>query len=425
MKRKVFILLMSMVILVTGISVMSSDTAYAVGGEKSVVVQTKGRENTWVRANGKWYYIYDQSLATGWKKINGSWYYFSKEGVMQTGWKKVAGKWYYFKNNGSMATGWVKDGTKWYYLKSDGAMAAGWVKDGTNWYYLKCDGAMACNEWAGGYWLGKTGVWNYKPRGCWRLNAKGWRFEDTSGWYASSSAVTINSKEYVFDSKGYLIENPKWIMIGDSIVEKNFTSEKGFYEFVQDEFECSPVNYGFSGMGYKNTAGDYGSYRKIAGTIDLSDADCITIFGSFNDLGKGYKFGTVNDTTTDTIGGCMNLTIKALKERAPGVPIGIVTPTPWLKGLSHDAEGKIDYHGTTSAECEKYVQLLKDLAEKYDLQVLDLNKNSGLNPDDPANKKKYYETERYKDYGVHPNSLGHKLMTPLWKEFIVQLLVIG
>ena len=140
-------------------------------------------------------------------------------------------------------------------------------------------------------------------------------------------------------------------------------------------------------MGYKETAGDRGNYYKIAGTIDLSDADCITIFGSFNDLGKGYKFGTVNDTTTDTIGGCMDLTIKTLKERAPGVPIGIVTPTPWLKGLSHNAEGKIDYNGTTSAECEEYIQLLKDLAAKYDLQVLDLNKNSGLNPDDPDNKK--------------------------------------
>ena len=425
MKRKVCISMMAIAFLAAGISLAAPDTAYAIGDGKVTEVQSKGAENAWLCSGGKWYYIVDQNKVTGWKKINGKWYYFSVEGVMMTGWVNVSGKWYYLKNSGAMATGWVKDGAKWYYLKSDGAMATGWLKDGTKWYYLKRDGSMACNEWANGYWLGKTGVWNYKPRGSWLLKDKGWRFEDTSGWYARSSVVTINSKEYVFDSEGYLVENPKWIMIGDSIVEKNFTSEKGFYEYVQEEYECSPANYGFSGMGYKETAGDRGNYSKIAGTIDLSDADCITIFGSFNDLGKGYKFGTVNDTTTDTIGGCMDLTIKTLKERAPGVPIGIVTPTPWLKGLSHDAEGKIDYNGTTSAECEEYIQLLKDLADKYDLQVLDLNKNSGLNPDDPDNRKKYYETERYKDYGVHPNALGHKLMAPLWKEFIMQLLATG
>ena len=411
--------------MVTGISAAAVDTAYASGDVGEKEVKAAGTDGSWVRSGGKWYYFIDENKAAGWKNIKGSWYFFSGEGVMQTGWKMISGKRYYLKNDGAMAVGWIRTDSKWYYLNADGSMATGWIKTGSKWYYLNADGSMACNAWVNGYWLGKTGVWSYKPRGSWKKTDKGWRFEDTSGWYARSSVININGKDYVFNTAGYLVEKPEWIMIGDSIVEKNFTSEKDFYEFVQDEYDCIPVNYGFSSTGYKTSAGKYTSYYERVRTIDLSNTDCITIFGSFNDLGKGYKLGTVNDTTTDTIGGCMNLTIKTLKSRAPGVPTGIVTPTPWIEGLCFTGHGRIAYNGITPEECKAYVQLLKELAAKYDLPLLDLNKNSGLDPNDPANKKLYYETEKYKDYGVHPNALGHELMAPLWRDFIIELLISG
>ncbi len=69
------------------------------------------------------------------------------------------------------------------------------------------------------------------------------------------------------------------------------------------------------------------------------------------------------------------------------------------------------------------MRLLKELADKYELQLLDLYKYSGLDPNDQDNKRLYYETGKYKDYGVHPNAAGHKLMAPLWKDFIIKLLL--
>ena len=211
-------------------------------------------------------------------------------------------------------------------------------------------------------------------------------------------------------------------MLGDSLTEKTSMAKTAYYDYVAEDLGCEVVNYGKCGTGYKAHGGDEPYYERVP-MMDVSDADCLTIFGSFNDIGKGFPLGTVDDETTDTVGGCMNLTIQALYEKNPRLKIGIVTPTPWRTQESYDP-GEDGYdRAYTAEEHDTYVKLLKQLAKKYRLPVLDLYETYGIDPNREEARKLYYEEDGIlDDAGVHPNSEGHRFMYPMWREFVKTLM---
>lgn len=92
-------------------------------------------------------------------------------------------------------------------MNTSGAMTTGWVKVGNTWYYMKANGVMDASEWVlGYYWISGSGAWTYQLVGSWKSNSTGWRFGDTSGWYAKNETVKIDGWYYTFNSAGYLME---------------------------------------------------------------------------------------------------------------------------------------------------------------------------------------------------------------------------
>ena len=214
----------------------------------------------------------------------------------------------------------------------------------------------------------------------------------------------------------------KWIVLGDSITEKNIAAEISYYDFVQKDFGCEVVNYGRSSTGYMIPATYETFYDRIA-QIDFTDADVITIFGSFNDLGRGYEFGSAEDEGTDTLGGCMNKTIENIREAAPDIKIGIATPTPWNLGEGYNAvTDSVVVWGVSKEECDHYVSLLTEVAEKQNVPVLDLYHAGLFDPNIDTDRAAYFNENGLQDQGVHPSSMGHYRMAPLWKDFLVSLL---
>ena len=214
----------------------------------------------------------------------------------------------------------------------------------------------------------------------------------------------------------------KWIVLGDSITEKNPTAEIRYYDFVQKDFQCEVVNYGRSSTGYM-TAASYETFYDRIEQIDFTDADVITIFGSFNDLGRGYEPGTAEDEGTVTIGGCMNRTIENIREKAPDIRIGIAAPTPWNLGQGYSgATDSIEYWGVSKEECDQYVALLMEVAQRQDVPFLDLYHAGLFDPNSDVDRAAYFNENGMQDPGVHPNSAGHYLMAPLWKDFLLRLL---
>ena len=105
------------------------------------------------------------------------------------------------------------------------------------------------------------------------------------------------------------------------------------------------------------------------------------------------------------------------------MPIGVATPTRWLTGVVYTKDGKIDRSGTTREECDAYVKLLKEVAARYGFPVLDLYEEYSVDPDNEEHQNLYFTEDGVKDSAfVHPNSEGHKLMAPLWEEFVVALM---
>ena len=214
----------------------------------------------------------------------------------------------------------------------------------------------------------------------------------------------------------------KWILIGDSLTDKTMAAQVSYYDFVQKDFQCEVVNCGRSSTGYM-IAPDYETFYERIDLIDFTDADVITIFGSFNDLGRGFEFGTAEDEGTDTIGGCMNRTIENIRQKAPDIKIGIATPTPWNLGEGYDSvKNSVVYWGVSKEECDHYVALLMEVAARNDVPVLDLYHAGLFDPNSDADRATYFNENGIQDPGIHPNSMGHYLMAPLWKDFLLGLL---
>ncbi|MBP3868888.1 MAG: SGNH/GDSL hydrolase family protein [Solobacterium sp.] len=245
---------------------------------------------------------------------------------------------------------------------------------------------------------------------------------ETAAQDSEPGPVLIETEEPSPEPTPFDMSAIKWIVLGDSITEKNAAAEISYYDFVQKDFQCEVVNYGRSSTGYKVPATYEPFYDRIE-QIDFSDADVITIFGSFNDLGQGYEVGTAEDEGTETLGGCMNRTIENIRDKAPDIKIGIATPTPWNLGEGYNSvTDSVLYWGVSKEECDQYVALLMEVAKKQNVPVLDLYHAGLFDPNYDVDRAQYFNENGRQDHGVHPNSIGHSLMAPLWKAFLLELL---
>lgn len=200
----------------------------------------------------------------------------------------------------------------------------------------------------------------------------------------------------------------KWVVIGDSLTEHNVRATKNYYDYVAEETGITVVNLGRSGRGYAKESNGM-NFRGVVASIP-EDADLITIFGSGNDMSAQLDLGTVTDSTNETLCGCINITLDAIFEAFPLVPLGIITPTPWINNEPSD--------GTTnfSNYCEKIVEI----CALRGIPCLDLYHCSNLHPDDADFRDIAYS--RDEGNGVHPDENGHKIIAPRFRQFVFSLI---
>ena len=233
---------------------------------------------------------------------------------------------------------------------------------------------------------------------------------------ASYILVAYNSTVAPADCKtqtGYVLkgkwEGKKWVCVGDSLTAENIRTIKHYFDYVADETGITTVNMGDSGSGYAREQ-DVGTafYQRISDCP--TDADVVTIFGSFNDLGAGLSIGSVDDTGTTTLAGCINTTIDNLQAVIPLVNLGIIAPTPWDTTQP-----------STSGQAFNYVEMLKSICERRSIPFLDLWRCSNLRPWDADFRELAYSKDG--GSGTHPDENGHKLIAPRFKAFLETLLM--
>ena len=201
----------------------------------------------------------------------------------------------------------------------------------------------------------------------------------------------------------------KWVCVGDSLTAENERTTKHYFDYVAESTGITVVNMGDSGSGYAREQ-DVGTafYQRVGNCP--TDADVVTIFGSFNDLGAGLSIGSVDDTGTTTLAGCINTTIDNLQAAIPLVNLGIVAPTPWDTTQPN-----------TSGNAYNYVEMLKAICERRSIPFLDLWRCSNLRPWDADFRAIAYSKDG--GSGTHPDENGHKLIAPRFEGFLDTLLV--
>ena len=205
------------------------------------------------------------------------------------------------------------------------------------------------------------------------------------------------------------LKNKKINFLGDSITEGAGASiyENCYVEVLKRTYSLGAArNYGIGGtriarqrIPSAEPKFDRDFPSRVAEMAD--DADLVVVFGGTNDHGHGdAPIGSESDRTPDTfIGACHSL-YASLKEKF-SCPIVVLTP---LHRAAEDREDGI--------HLEDYVNLIKAIAPRYGLPVLDLFEESAINRENLATLT---------DDGLHPNDAGHAILAREIGEFLRQL----
>ena len=217
-------------------------------------------------------------------------------------------------------------------------------------------------------------------------------------------------------TRGYFIGmKPKWygrtwVCLGDSLTESNSRTTKHYFDYIAEKTGIKTVNLGVSGTGYMRRKDiNRAFYQRVSDIPE--DADVITIFGSGNDLSSDQTLGTVTDTGTDTICGCINATIDAIYERIPLARLGIVTPTPWVGSMP----------SKTTCGMAKYSEAIVEICKRRSIPCLDLYHESNLRPDDENFRKLAFSKDG--GNGVHPDEKGHEIIAASFQSLLERLIL--
>lgn len=214
------------------------------------------------------------------------------------------------------------------------------------------------------------------------------------------------------------LKGTKINFLGDSITEGAGTSshDKMFTMLIEREYGAICQNYGIGGtrIARQKTPTEEKWDRDFISRVPEmdNDADIVVVFGGTNDFGHGdAPLGTMSDRTPYTFYGALHCLYTALTEKYPDVPVVILTPLHRLNEDSPKGDNKPAPVGTL----KEYVNIIREVAEYYSFPVLDLYKESGLQPKVPVIQQKYIPD------GLHPNDDGNAILAHKIARFLETL----
>ena len=149
-----------------------------------------------------------------------------------------------------------------------------------------------------------------------------------------------------------------------------------------------------------------------------TSADMVIVYGGVNDYIHGdAPFGKIGDTTPATYCGGVYFLMNFLRENYPNKPLVFMTPARCF--LRHEVDDLYpSVHGARYVPGKPllpYVEVIQETAKQFDIPVLDLYRNLGIDPHTPEH------FEKYTTDGLHLNDAGHAVIAQLLKDFIDSL----
>lgn len=201
--------------------------------------------------------------------------------------------------------------------------------------------------------------------------------------------------------------------LGDSITEGHGTTglDKVFHQIIKEKYNMKRAyNYGVGGTRIArqlvpelvNTKWDM-TFELRAEIMDRN-ADAVVVFGGTNDYGHGdAPFGTLDSEDIYTFCGALNSLIKKLKKDFAGKKIIFMTP---IHRLCETDPSRPD-----SKILADYVNAMRAICKKHEVDVIDLFK---INPLDPADKELVPD-------GLHPSDKGHSVLAEVVAEELLKI----
>lgn len=197
----------------------------------------------------------------------------------------------------------------------------------------------------------------------------------------------------------------KVIFFGDSITELGVKPEKyrGYILQLEDilKTEKKAEKYELIGSGISANK-VYDLYLRMEEDVLAKNPDVVVIYVGVNDVWHKTLLGTGTDA--DKFEKFYQAIIKKLKEKN----IKVVLVTPAVVGEKTDMSNPLD------GDLNKYSNIIRDLAKKNNVPIVDLRKSfqTYLNKNNPDNKEK--EVLTYDK--VHMNDKGNKFIAEeMWK----------
>ena len=219
-------------------------------------------------------------------------------------------------------------------------------------------------------------------------------------------------------SSPFTSKNEQWRGItmnfmGDSITEGypgGSTVTKKFWEYLADMLNSKSNGYGIGGSTLAD--GQNPMYSRVL-TMD-TNAELIFVFGGTNDFANysrrlGEQFSISSETRTlnidtSTFYGGLNQLCLNLITTFPNATYILLTPIH----RKNFGGQKTDLQANgVGLYLDAYVDAIKNVAKWFSIPVIDLYAISSLYPQDETQKLKYFASV---NDGLHPNTLGHKVM---------------
>ena len=208
----------------------------------------------------------------------------------------------------------------------------------------------------------------------------------------------------------------KALFLGDSITEGHGASslDKVYWSVLGERTGLETVGYGIGGTRIarqirksENARWDL-DFCARAEEMDKT-ADIIGVFGGTNDYGHGFApVGQPQDTDVWSFYGALNHLYTYLLSTYPNAFIFVMTPTHRLREDCLRGDG----YKPEMLPLKGYVEIIREVAEKYSLPVLDLYAESGINPCIPVLREKYMPD------GLHPNDAGYEKISYIVENFL-------
>ena len=226
----------------------------------------------------------------------------------------------------------------------------------------------------------------------------------------------------IFNYRGKVMDlkNKKVGFLGDSITygvgtsnsENNYVGYR-FPDLFAKLAGAEAFNYGVSGTRIARQSvpipGEPSEGHYILRVDKMeADLDFVVVFGGTNDFGHGdAPLGNFTDRGDDTFYGALHALMLKLINKYPRATIVFLTPLH-----RRGEETLINSFGLRREPLIKYINAIREVAEYYSLPVLDLYKNSGLQPSVDVIR------ELYMPDGLHPSDLGAQKIANMLYSFL-------